>query len=110
MFYKVRPLYDSIRKRCLELPLEEDPIDELIVPFRGKLSVLQYIKGKPEPWGVKVYFLCCKSGLGYDFLIYQGATTELSEQRKKVLGHRAAVIAHLWTRPENPGSEPQALL
>ncbi|KAL2089767.1 hypothetical protein ACEWY4_014455 [Coilia grayii] len=55
-------------------------IDEQIVPFREKLSVLQYVKGKPEPWGVKVYFLCGKSGLAYDFLIYQGATTELSDQ------------------------------
>ena len=103
VFYKVRPLYDSIRKRCLELPLEEDlSIDEQIVPFRGKLSVLQYIKGKPEPWGVKVYFLCGKSGIGYDFLIYQGATTELSEQRKMVLGHGAAVVTHLCQRIQTP--------
>lgn len=103
VFYKVRPLYDSIRKRCLELPLEEYlSIDEQIVPFRGKLSVLQYIKGKPEPWGVKVYFLCGKSGLAYDFLIYQGATTELSKQSKKILGHGAAVVTHLSQRIQTP--------
>jgi hypothetical protein len=103
VFYKVRPLYDSIRKRCLELQMEEElAIDEQIVPFRGKLSVLQYIKGKPEPWGVKIYFLCGKSGLAYDFLIYQGATTELSEQSKKVLGHGAGVVAHLCQRIQNP--------
>ncbi|MGH0150490.1 UNVERIFIED_CONTAM: hypothetical protein FKN15_040291 [Acipenser sinensis] len=73
VFYKVRPLNDSIRKCCLELQLVEDrSIDEQIVPFRGKLSVLQYVKGKPEPWGFNVYFLCGKSGFAYDFLIYQG--------------------------------------
>ncbi|KAL2086003.1 hypothetical protein ACEWY4_019323 [Coilia grayii] len=103
VFYKVRPLYDSIRKRCLELQMEENlSIDEQIVPFRGKLSVLQYVKGKPEPWGVKVYFLCGKSGLAYDFLIYQGATTELSDQSKKILGHGAAVVTHLCQRIQNP--------
>lgn len=28
VFYKVRPLYDSIRKRCLELSLEENLSEE----------------------------------------------------------------------------------
>ncbi|XP_056116469.1 piggyBac transposable element-derived protein 3-like [Rhinichthys klamathensis goyatoka] len=103
VFFKVRPIYESIRKRCLQLQLEEDLcIDEQIVPFRGKLSVLQYIKGKPSPWGVKMYFLCGKSGLAYDFLIYQGATTELSEQSKKVLGHGASVVFHLCQRIQAP--------
>ncbi|MGH0136951.1 UNVERIFIED_CONTAM: hypothetical protein FKN15_037488 [Acipenser sinensis] len=103
VFYKVRPLNDSIRKCCLELQLVEDrSIDEQIVPFRGKLSVLQYVKGKPEPWGFNVYFLCGKSGFAYDFLIYQGATTELSEQSKMVLGHGAAVVTHLCQRIQTP--------
>ncbi|KAL0195343.1 hypothetical protein M9458_008915, partial [Cirrhinus mrigala] len=103
MFFKVRPLYECIRKRCLQLQLEEELcIDEQIVPFRGKLSVLQYVKGKPTPWGVKMYFLCGKSGLAYDFLIYQGATTELSEQSKKVLGHGASIVTHLCQRIQAP--------
>ncbi len=103
VFFKVRPLYECIRKRCLQLQLEEELcVDEQIVPFRGKLSVLQYIKGKPTPWGVKIYFLCGKSGLAYDFLIYQGATTELSERSKKVLGHEASVVTHLCQRIQTP--------
>ncbi len=103
MFFKVRTLYECIRKRCLQLQLEEELcVDEQIVPFRGKLSVLQYIKGKPTPWGVKIYFLCGKSGLAYDFLIYQGATTELSERSKKVLGHGASVVTHLCQRIQTP--------
>ncbi|KAL2076345.1 hypothetical protein ACEWY4_028046 [Coilia grayii] len=91
------------RNAVLSCKWEENlSIDEQIVPFRGKLSVLQYVKGKPEPWGVKVYFLCGKSGLAYDFLIYQGATTELSDQSKKILGHGAAVVTHLCQRIQNP--------
>lgn len=57
-FYKVRPLYDGIRKRCLELKLEENLcIDEQIIPFRGHFSVVQYIKNKPTPWGIKMFIL-----------------------------------------------------
>ncbi|CAG5043313.1 unnamed protein product [Parnassius apollo] len=58
-FIKVRPLYDSVRKRCLELKLEQIlSVDEQIVPFRGKLEVKQYVKGKPQPWGVKIFMIC----------------------------------------------------
>lgn len=36
-FYKVRPIFDAVRNRCLELPLEKELcVDEQIVPFTGK--------------------------------------------------------------------------
>ncbi|RXM37322.1 PiggyBac transposable element-derived protein 3 [Acipenser ruthenus] len=98
VFFKVRPLCDCIRKCCLELPLEEDLcINEQVVPFKGTLSVKQYCK--PNPWGVKICFLC---GLVCDFLLYQGATTELSEESKKRMGHGAAVVLHLSQRISDP--------
>uniref|UniRef100_A0A672KZ53 PiggyBac transposable element-derived protein domain-containing protein n=1 Tax=Sinocyclocheilus grahami TaxID=75366 RepID=A0A672KZ53_SINGR len=91
VFYKVRPLYDAMRRRCLELPLEENLcVDEQMVPFRGSLSVEQYVKGKPHPWGVKIYFLCGKSGMAYDFLLHQGFKTQL--------GLGAGVVYHLSQR------------
>lgn len=67
VFYKVRPLYDAMHRRCLE---ENLCVDEQMVPFRGSLSVKQYVKGKPHPCGVKIYFLCGKSGMAYDFLLH----------------------------------------
>ncbi|XP_061379920.1 piggyBac transposable element-derived protein 3-like [Danaus plexippus] len=46
VFYKVRPIYNAIRSRCLEIPLEKELcVDEQIVPFTGKHSAKQYIKG-----------------------------------------------------------------
>ncbi|XP_041827207.1 piggyBac transposable element-derived protein 3-like [Melanotaenia boesemani] len=69
-----------------------------MVPFRGNLSVKQYIKGKPHPWGVKIYFLCGKSGIAYDFLLHQGATMEISQQQRKQLGLGAGVVYHLSQR------------
>ncbi|KAM3625846.1 uncharacterized protein V6R79_018497 [Siganus canaliculatus] len=99
VFFKVRPLYDAIRSRCLELPLEENLcVDEQMVPFRGDLSVKQYIKGKPHPWGVKIYFLCGKSGMAYDFMLHQGTTMELSQQQRKQLGLGAGLVYHLSQR------------
>lgn len=99
VFYKVRPLYDAMCRRCLELPLEENLcVDEQMVPFRGSLSVKQYVKGKPHPWGVKIYFLCGKSGMAYDFLLHQGATMEVSEQVKTQLGLGAGVVYLLSQR------------
>jgi len=41
-FIKVRPLFDRIKKTCLELPVEKYlSVDEQIVPFKGHLSVKQ---------------------------------------------------------------------
>ncbi|KAJ8385617.1 hypothetical protein AAFF_G00184140 [Aldrovandia affinis] len=51
---------------------------------------------------MKIVFLCGKSGLVYDFILYQGAATELSEQSKKRMGHGAALILHLSHRICDP--------
>jgi len=56
-FIKVRPLFDRVKKTCLELPVEKNlSVDEQIVPFKVQLSVKQYIRGKPNPWGIKLFF------------------------------------------------------
>lgn len=101
--YKVRPVFDVVRQRCLELTLEENLcIDEQIVPFRGSLNIKQYVKGKPTPWGVKIFVLCGKSGLAYDFIVYQGAKTGLNQINLKKYGFGASVILHLSDRISNP--------
>ncbi|XP_047101017.1 piggyBac transposable element-derived protein 3-like [Schistocerca piceifrons] len=92
-FYKVRPVYTAIRKRCSELPIEENVcVVEGIIPFTGKFSAKQYIKGKSSPWGIKVFMLCGKSGIVHDFLLYQGATTELNTPCCKKFGLSPAVV------------------
>lgn len=97
--YKVRPLYDCIRKRCLELEMEQDLcVDEQMVPFTGNLSILQYVKGKPCPWGIKIFMLCGKSGLVHDFVIYQGATTEFDKHILGKFGLGATAVLKLSER------------
>ncbi|PIO55165.1 hypothetical protein TELCIR_23451 [Teladorsagia circumcincta] len=64
--WKVRPIISSFENRCEQLELEENLcIDESIIPFEGQLSIKQYVKGKPNPWGVKVFMLCGASGIIY---------------------------------------------
>lgn len=99
VFYKVRPIYNAIRSRCLEIPLEKELcVDEQIVPFTGKHSAKQYIKGKPCPWGMKLFFLCGKNGRAYDFIIYQNSIPELDRSLIKKVGFGAAVVLHLMKR------------
>ena len=105
-FFKTRPLIKSILKRCHEMPVEEViSIDEQIIPFTGHLSIKQYIKGKPCPWGVKVYLLCGKSGYPYDFVLYQGSQTEISTFDAARFGHGAATVLHLIKRISSPGHQ-----
>lgn len=97
--WKVRPLLDAFQQRCTELVLEERLcIDEQIVPFKGRLDIKQYIKGKPHPWGVKIFMLCGESGLIYDFLPYQGSTTRIAEDLKCNFGVTGATVLQLAER------------
>ncbi|KAG5888641.1 hypothetical protein JTB14_021266 [Gonioctena quinquepunctata] len=66
-------------------------IDEQIRPFKGRLSIKQYIKNKPHPWGLKLYLLGGESGLTYNFLIYPGSTMEKEPSYLKY-GQGATVV------------------
>ena len=78
-FWKVR----AILNQFLNVLLEEVPdpkkrlcIDEQIISFKRRLGLKQYMKGKPNPSGIKVFFLCGESGMPYNFPAYQGKTTK----------------------------------
>lgn len=88
--WKVWPVIDSILKRCRELKIEENLcVDEQMIPSKGSLNIKQYIKNKPNPWGIKAYLLCGTSGLIYDFIFYQDQTTEINTAE---LGCSTAVV------------------
>ncbi|XP_060862211.1 piggyBac transposable element-derived protein 3-like [Metopolophium dirhodum] len=100
-FVKVRPMFDCVLKRCRELVKERNlSIDEQIVPFTGHLNVKQYCKGKPNPWGIKIFMLCGASGVIYDFIIYQGSETEFCPQFKNKFGLGASVVLQLTEHVE----------
>ncbi|XP_025407300.1 piggyBac transposable element-derived protein 3-like [Sipha flava] len=78
------------------LPVERNlSVDEQMIPYKGHLQMKQYVKGKPCPWGIKAFLLCGESGMTYNILLYQGATTELDQTVQKKFGLGASVVLHL---------------
>ncbi|KAH8018412.1 hypothetical protein HPB51_005825 [Rhipicephalus microplus] len=94
-FWKVRPLLEAVRSRCLQLvPLEQNSIDEQMVPFTGRIAAKQFVKGKPNPEGVKVFVRCSFDGLAHDFEFYQGKGTGVSKEHAH-LGLGGSVVMRL---------------
>ena len=57
-----------------QIPLKEHhAVDEVMVPFKGKSAIKQYVRGKPHPWGFKLWGEAGSSGILYDFDVYQGS-------------------------------------
>ncbi|KAL4121042.1 hypothetical protein QTP88_013627 [Uroleucon formosanum] len=75
-----------------QLPIEQNlSIDEQMVPFKGKLASKQYMRGKPHPWGIKIFLKCGSSGIVYDFIMFQGSSTELDPVVQNLFGQGGAL-------------------
>lgn len=92
-FSKIRPLFNILNKRFIDLAPKEEchSIDESMVPYFGRHGTKQFIRGKPIRWGYK--FWCGTTRLGYIewFEPYQGSTTLLPEEFSN-LGLGASVV------------------
>lgn len=78
--HKFREILDMLqRKFCAEyIPGETVAIDETMVPFRGRLSFLQYVPGKGHKYGIKVFKLCNSVGYTLRMVTYTGRTDGVS--------------------------------
>ena len=96
-FWKIQPLVECIRSRCLELPREEYcSVDEQMIPFEGRAPAKQFVSNKPNPIGLKNFVLCGKSGRALDFELYQGAVTGIPKKFKKLgLGLGTSIVLRL---------------
>lgn len=93
--WKVRPLLDTVRKACLEIPKSNHlSIDEQMIPFSGKCVARQYVPSKPNPLGLKNFILASKDGLILDFVIYQGKGT-VPEDDMKTFGLGGSIVKRL---------------
>ncbi|XP_055950804.1 piggyBac transposable element-derived protein 4-like [Argiope bruennichi] len=51
----IRSIWDSFVQNCLKSFVT---IDEMLHPFRGRCSWIQYIPNKPAKYGIKIFTLC----------------------------------------------------
>ena len=88
--YKVRPIIDNIREKCLTLykPHKENAVDEAMVKFKGRSTLKQCMPAKPIKRGYKVWCRCdSHNGFTCCFQVYLGATDSV----EKDLGIRATL-------------------
>lgn len=73
--FKVRPLIRLLQDSFENLYNlhRQVTIDEAMIPLKGRLSIVQYMKAKPTKWGIKVFVLSdAISAYIYRFHIYTG--------------------------------------
>ncbi|CAL1278056.1 unnamed protein product [Larinioides sclopetarius] len=62
-----------IHEKCLTLPRPKHiSLDEQMIPFKRRCIFKQYVPGKPNPVGLKIFVLSARDGLVLDFAIYDG--------------------------------------
>lgn len=72
-YWKVAPILDAVRAGCLSNPRDEQvSMDEQMIPFWGHAATRQFVKGKPNPCGLKNFVVCSSDGLPLDFFFIPG--------------------------------------
>ena len=72
-------------------------VDEIMIPYFGRHSTKQYIRGKPVRYGFKVWSLCTSDGAGMKFEPYCGKHTDIRDNK---LGQGPNVVIDLVTKAE----------
>ena len=95
-FFKVRPLLDSVVDAIKSeyRPTKNVAVDEAMIPFKGRLSLKQYMPLKPVKRGIKVWE-CADSSNGFvcDLNVYTGKQRDGNPEQG--LGYR---VVHNLTR------------
>lgn len=94
--WKVRPLLEAVRAGCYRLVRDVHlSIDEQIIPFTGNTKMKQYVRGKPNPTGLKNFILANNYGLVLDFCVYQGKGSSFITESKYPLTVGESAVIHL---------------
>jgi len=74
-YWKIRPVIDILHNSFHSAisTSHHIAIDEMMVPFKGRSSMKQYLKSKPKKWGFKIWVQAGTNGYVHCFELYQGA-------------------------------------
>ena len=101
---KIQPFLDLLLPlfKVYYTPSRAVAIDEAMIAFQGRVSFRQYIRGKPNPWGIKAYVMSDScTGYLYSTIIYYGKETILLTQPG--LNHTTRVVLTLMDPLANLG-------
>lgn len=90
--WRVRPILDSVLRGChLMFRSSHVSIDEQMIPFSGQVAMKQFVRGKPNPVGLKNFVAANPDGLMLDFRIYVGSETFRDVQSELGLAAKAVL-------------------
>lgn len=79
--WKIRPWIDDLNQNFASVSPEENQcVDEIMVAFKGRSLLKQYLPKKPKKWGFKLWARCGASGYLHVFDIYQGKGTGMGNE------------------------------
>jgi len=85
------------------VPHKQVTVDESMVPFKGRLSLKQYMKNKPVKFGIKIWVLAdAVTSYCYNFDVYVGKNAEVVNEN---LGLASKVVIALTKTIEMKGYE-----
>lgn len=72
---KIRPILTKLHETFHKAADNEEyqSVDEMMIPFKGRSSIKQYLPKKPQKWGYKMWCRAGVSGYIYCFELFQGA-------------------------------------
>jgi len=96
---QVRPIFDILNKTSGKYFSKEEKfsVDEMMVPYFGRHSSKQFIRGKPIRYGFKIWSLCTSTGAGVWYEPYCGRDTKIVDEG---LGQGPNVVVDLVSKAQ----------
>lgn len=95
-FAKISPVLTALHSAFHDACSNEEfqSIDEMIIPFKGRSHLKQYVKNKPKKWGFKVWVRAGVSGYVHCFELYEGAKKSKTNSELGPIGDMVVRLCH----------------
>ena len=97
--WKIRSWIAQLQQNLEKIPPgEHQSVDEIMVAFKGKSTLKQYIRNKPHKWGLKLWARAGSEGILHDFDVYQGSAS--AGTNRSELGVSGDVVMNMTKKLE----------